>query len=317
MTHPMQGYITSGRSSFWLVPHITGRFFERRWEFSPWCGKYHLRRLRYIDNRDSYFDLQQHSQAKSLKEISRRPENRAMKSFIQSAASLLEQGIEACHLSPDNNLHDAIVPGYSYPLTEDGPTPLQATYERGLVGVLYADIVDYSRLSEEDEEGIQQRLAGSMEIMQAQINANNGRVVHLADDAVLAEFKDADSALHCAINVQLSARQGNANFHANQQVLFRIGVSFGDVITDQDDVFSNAVNLASRLEKLAHTGGICVAESIRHRLKDHPSFKFVATGKQYMKNISEPVQAFWIEFDAEQVENSDHTSAVKVSAVAS
>jgi len=240
-----------------------------------------------------------------------------MKSFIQSAASLLEQGIEACHLSTGNSPHDAIVPGYSYPLTEDRQKSLQASYDHRLVGVLYADIVDYSLLTEQDEEGTQHRLVESMKIMQAQITANNGRIVHLADDAVLAEFKDADGALHCAVNVQLSARQGNANFHAHEQVLFRIGVSFGDVITNQDDVFYNAVNLTARLEKLAHTGGIFVSESIRHRLKDHPSFKFVATGKQYVKNISEPVQAFWIEFDAEQIENSDHTSAITVSAVTS
>ena len=240
-----------------------------------------------------------------------------MKSVIHSAVSLLEQGLEACHLSPGNSPHEAIVPGYSYPLTEDRQKPLQAIYDRRLVGVFYADIVEYSHLTEQGEEGTQHRLDESMKIMQAQITANNGRILHLAGDAVLAEFKDADSALHCAVNVQLSARQGNANFHANEQVLFRIGVSFEDVITDQDDVFNNAANLAARLEKLAYSGGIFVSESIRHRLEDHPSFKFVATGKQYVKNISEPVQAFWIEFDVEQIENSDHTSAVRVSAVTS
>ena len=239
-----------------------------------------------------------------------------MKSFIESAVSLLEQGIEACHLSPGNSPHDAIVPGYSYPSGNDGQRPPKASEDRSPVGIFYADIVDYSHLAEQDQAGMQHRVVESMEIMLAQITENKGRIVHFADDSVLAEFEDADSALHCAINVQLSARQGNANFHANQQVLFRIGVSFGDAATDRDNAFKNAVNLAGRLEKLAHSGGICVAESIRHRLEDHPSFKFIATGNQYVKNISEPVQAFWIEFDAEQIENSDHTSSVRVSAIA-
>jgi hypothetical protein len=39
-------------------------------------------------------------------------------------------------------------------------------------------------------------------------------------------------------------------------------------------------------------------------------------GKQYVKNISGPVQAFWIEFDAEQVEKIDQTNFVRISAVA-
>ena len=244
-------------------------------------------------------------------------ENRAMKSVIHNAVSLFEQGLEACHLSPASSSHQAIVPGYSYPLTEDRQEPLQASYDRSQVGLFYADIVEYSRLTEQGEEGMQHRLAESMNIMQAHITVNNGRILHLAGNAVLAEFKDADSALHCAVNVQLSSRQRNANFHQNEQVLLRIGVSIGDVITDQDDFYKNAANLAARLEKLASSGGIFVAESIRHGLEDHPSFNFVATGKQYVKNISEPVQAFWIEFDVEQVENSNHTSAVRVSAVTS
>lgn len=240
-----------------------------------------------------------------------------MKSVINSAVSLFEQGLEACHLSPGNSSHEAIVPGYSYPLAEDRQESMQASYDRPQVGVFYADIVEFSRLTEQREEVMQHRLAESMNIMQAHITVNNGRILHLAGNAVLAEFKDADSALHCAVNVQLSSRQRNANFHDNEKVLLRIGVSIGNAITDQDDVYENAANLAARLEKLASSGGIFVAESIRHGLEDHPSFKFVATGKQYVKNVSEPVQAFWIEFDVEQVENSNHTSAVRVSAVAS
>ena len=240
-----------------------------------------------------------------------------MKSFIQNAVYLLEQGIEACHLSAGNRSSDIIVPGYSYLSTEEQHEPLAESCDRRLAGIFYADIADYSRLTEQDEEGTHHRLVESMKIMETHVAANNGRVAHFAGDAILAEFRDANSALHCAINVQLSARQLNAHLHANQQVLFRIGVNFGDVIADHGDIFGNAVNLTARLEKLAHTGGICVSESIMNNLKNHPSFKFVAMGKQYVKNISEPVQAFWIEFDAEQVENLDHSSVISVSAAAS
>jgi adenylate cyclase len=240
-----------------------------------------------------------------------------MKSFLQSAVSLFEQGIEACHLSTTNHPGDVIVPGYTHLLAANQQEPLPKSYDRSPAGIFYADIADYSQLTEQDEEGTHHRLVESMKIMQAHVAANNGRVAHVADDAILAEFKDPDSALHCAINVQLSARQWNADLHANQQLLVRIGVNFGDMIADQSDIFGNAVNLAARLEKLAYTGGICVSESIKHELKNHPSFKFLAMGKQYVKNISEPVQAFWIEFDAEQTENIDHTSVVRISAVAS
>ena len=78
---------------------------------------------------------------------------------------------------------------------------------------------------------------------------------------------------------------------------FRIGVNLGDVISERGDIYGNAVNLAARLEQLASSGGICVSESLRVKLEDHLSFDFIAMGKHYVKNISEPVQAFRIEFD--------------------
>jgi class 3 adenylate cyclase len=123
--------------------------------------------------------------------------------------------------------------------------------------------------------------------------------------------------LHCAVNVQLAARELNARFHVSERLLFRIGVNFGDVIADNEDIYGNAVNLAARLEELASSGGICVSESVRSELEDNPAFKFVALGKQYVKNISEPVQVFWIEIDTQQVVDAEFTRSLEVSAVAS
>lgn len=247
----------------------------------------------------------------------RQLEAKTMRPFIQNAVSSFKRGLEECHFQEVSSARENIVPGYSYLSTIDQREPLPEGCDRRRAGIFYADIADYSRLTEQDEEGTHHRLVESMKIMEAHVAANNGRVAHFAGDAILAEFRDANSALNCAINVQLSARRLNAHLHANQQVLFRIGVNFGDVIVDHGDIFGNAGNLTARLEKLAHTGGVCVSESIMSNLKNHPTFKFVAMGKQYLKNISEPVHAFWIQFDAEQVENFDSSREKSVSAAAS
>jgi class 3 adenylate cyclase len=240
-----------------------------------------------------------------------------MKPFIQNAVSYFVEKAEALHSTSTDGPHDAIVSGYSCPLTNDQQELCQDSCDRRQVGILYADIADYSRLTEQDEEGTHHRLVESMNIIEAYVAANNGRVAHTAGDAILVEFKDIDSALHCAVNVQLAARDMNAQLPVNQRVLFRIGVNFGDVIADKGDIYGNAVNLAARLEELAKRGGICVSESVRSELEDNPAFKFVALGNQYVKNISEPVQVFWIEFDAQQVGDADFTSSLKVSVMAS
>jgi len=203
-----------------------------------------------------------------------------MRPFIQNAVAYLMEGAETHQTAATDNSPDAIVSGYSYPLTktEEEMSPQRCDHRQ--VGILCADIADYTRLTEQDVEGTRHRLVEGMKIMEAYIAANKGRVVHTAGDAILAEFKDVDRALHCAVNVQLAARELNARFHVSDQLLFRIGVNFGDVIAENDDIYDNAVNLAARLENLANSGGICVSESVRLELEDNPAFKFVALGKQ-------------------------------------
>jgi adenylate cyclase len=236
-----------------------------------------------------------------------------MKSIIRNTVSYFERKAGVRHLTATDSPADVIVSGYSYPLIKNQQELSPESCDHRQAGILYADIADYSRLTEQDEEGTHHRLVASLKIMEAYVSANNGRVAHFAGDAILAEFKDADNALNCAINMQLSDRRRNAGFSSDRQILFRIGINYGDVIADQGDIFGNAVNLAARLEKLAHSGGICVSESVRHRLKNHPSFKFIAMGRQYVKNISDPVEVFRVDIGAERIEQIDHSCVANVS----
>lgn len=239
-----------------------------------------------------------------------------MKSFIQNAIATCKRGIETSLFPEAESSTPILVSGYGYPDSKKQSCARPEGIKRRLAGILYADIVDYGRLTEEDEEGTHLRLIEIMQVVKSYVGVNRGQVAHLAGDAILAEFKDADSALKCAINIQLAARRWNASLERDRQVRFRIGVNFGDVITGDGDIYGRAVNLAARLESLARTGGICVSDAARDNLTGHPQIKFVSTGTRYVKNLSEPVQAFWIEIDEQQVVDIDLSIAVKVSATA-
>jgi len=240
-----------------------------------------------------------------------------MKLLTQNTISLFEKWIAARQSYVPNIPGDAIVSGYSCTSGIDRQAALPKSCDRRLAGIFYADVAEYARPTEQDEEGTHLYLVEAMKLMQAHIDADNGRVAHFAGDAILAEFKDADSALHCAINVQLAARQWNATLDHESQVRIRIGVNFGEVIADHDDIYGNAANLAARLESLACSGGICVSDTVRTELANKSAFKFVALGKQYVKNASQPIDAFWIEFDPLQIIDTEQTGVVGISAVTS
>jgi class 3 adenylate cyclase len=240
-----------------------------------------------------------------------------MNSLIHNAITYCKRGINAGLSSAIELATPVLASRYGYPVFAGQSRSQSSHLNRRLVGILYADIVEYSRLTEEDEEGTHLRLVETMKIMTSHVTANHGRVAHFAGDAILAEFKDADSALHCAINMQLATLRQDSELDANHQVRFRIGVNFGDVITEEGDIYGKAVNLAARLESLASTGGICVSDIARSNLTSQSRCKFVSMGKRHVKNISETEEVFRIVIDAQQVEDIDLTSAVKLSAVAS
>lgn len=202
---------------------------------------------------------------------------------------------------------------------ECGGAAAESTRDAGRAqsGLLYADIAGYARLAAQPCETAQRRLEDAIKTMIANVAGNQGRIVHLAGDAVLAEFDSADSALHCAINVQLAARQWNDALGPEQQVKFRIGVSIGDAMPDHGDRHAAASGLAARLEKLASAGGICVSGTIGRALRAHPSFRFVPMDEQDGEDIGEPLQAFWIEIDSQRIGDPENSGADKVTALAS
>jgi class 3 adenylate cyclase len=103
---------------------------------------------------------------------------------------------------------------------------------RKLSAILYADVVDYSRLTGEDEEGTHRLLSEYLDRLSAHVKGNNGRVVHYAGDAMLAEF-DADvDAVSCGVDVQTDLHARNQALPEERRVWFRIGINLGDVIVD-------------------------------------------------------------------------------------
>ena len=81
--------------------------------------------------------------------------------------------------------------------------------ERKLTAIMYADVVGFSRLTGEDEEGtyrvLRERLARISELVSAQ----GGRVVKFIGDAVFAEFASVVAAVTCGTEIQAYLAETN------------------------------------------------------------------------------------------------------------
>ena len=165
--------------------------------------------------------------------------------------------------------------------------------ERRLAAILAADVVGYSRLMGEDEEGTLWALNSHLkELVEPLISEHNGRVVKTTGDGLLVEFSSVVDAVKCAVAFQKGMAERNNDVSQDRKIAFRIGINLGDIIVQDDDVFGDGVNVAARLEGLADPGGICISRAARDQIRDKLDYGLEDMGEVEVKNIARPVRAF-------------------------
>ena len=158
--------------------------------------------------------------------------------------------------------------------------------ERRLAAILAADVVGYSRLMGDDEEGTLARLkAHRGEVIDPAIGKHKGRIVKLMGDGALAEFASVVDAVRCAVDIQEAMSERNADVPEDRRIELRIGVNLGDVIIEDDDIYGDGVNIAARLEGLAEPGGICVSGTVFDHVEGKVDLNFADLGERQVKNI--------------------------------
>ena len=164
-----------------------------------------------------------------------------------------------------------------------------------LAAILAADAAGYSRLMAADERATVAALEAARRSFRTHIEQHQGRVIDMAGDSVLAVFESAAGAVTAALAVQSELETASASVPEDRRMHFRIGVHMGDVIEKADgSVFGDGVNIAARLQAAAPAGGVWVSDAVRGAVKSRVSALFEDQGDQQMKNIAEPVRAYFV-----------------------
>jgi adenylate cyclase len=166
------------------------------------------------------------------------------------------------------------------------------TVNRKLTAVLYADIADYSRLTQNDEVGTHQEAMAVLDEASIAITNGGGKVLRYAGDAILAEFESAVNATNTAVDIQQTLVVRNADKADADKVQIRIGLNIGDVIQDRGEIYGDGVNLAARLEAASEPGGLCISAAIYDQVKGKIQAEFRDGGRQTFKNITDPVSVY-------------------------
>ncbi len=166
---------------------------------------------------------------------------------------------------------------------------------RRLAAIVVVDVVGYSAMMANDEEGTLATLKAHRNETDPIVLNHGGRIVKGTGDGVLVEFPSAVEAVRAAVETQRLMAERNAAAPPDRRMHYRIGINLGDVIIDDDgDVYGDGVNVAARLESAADPGGICVSGSIHRQVQGVVEAQFESLGSLTVKNLPRPVEAWRI-----------------------
>jgi class 3 adenylate cyclase len=161
--------------------------------------------------------------------------------------------------------------------------------ETAFRAILFTDIVGSTSLTQTLGD------AAAMAVLRTHDDAvrdalarTGGTEVKHTGDGVMASFRSVASSVECAVLVQRSL--ADSATAATAPLSVRIGIAAGEPVTERDDLFGTAVQLAARLCAKADPGGILVSSAVRD-LALGKGFRFAPARSMRLKGFDEPVRA--------------------------
>jgi TolB-like protein/lipoprotein NlpI len=156
---------------------------------------------------------------------------------------------------------------------------------RRLAAIMFTDITGYTALMGNNEQKAFELLKMNRELQKPAIEKFNGRWIKELGDGIMSSFITVSDAVNAAMNIQKECI-------ARKEFQLRIGIHLGEVVFENDDVFGDGVNIASRIESLGIPGSVLLSKSVRDQLKNKSEFQFTSLGSFDFKNVDEPLEVF-------------------------
>ncbi len=153
---------------------------------------------------------------------------------------------------------------------------------RKVVTIVFADLIGSTALHERlDAESAHRVMAQYYRALHGAVAVHDGRVVKLLGDGLMAAFgiprvaeDDALRAVRAAAAMQAAFRDlCRAQPGGTLGAGLRVAVNTGEVVVsaDQADIVGDPVNVAARLQHLAHDGDVLIGEATRRLVGDRIS----------------------------------------------
>jgi TolB-like protein/class 3 adenylate cyclase len=162
---------------------------------------------------------------------------------------------------------------------------------RQLAAILFTDIEGYTTAMQQNEEKALILKDRHREVVESEHKHFNGKVIQYYGDGTLSIFTSAVQAVKCAVAMQRL-------FCKSPVVPVRMGLHSGDIIINDDNVFGDGVNIASRIESLGLAGSVLISDKVNDEIRNHPELKTLSMGTYQLKNVEREIEVFALDDEA-------------------
>ena len=175
------------------------------------------------------------------------------------------------------------------------------TSTRQLAAIMFTDIVGYTALMGHDEKKAFSMLRANRNLQQPLIEQNGGKYIKELGDGTLASFPTAIGAVNCACQMIKGCK-------SIEGLQLRIGIHLGDVVFENNDVFGDSVNIASRLQALAPPGGIWISETVHKNIANKEGITSTYVSEETLKNVRDAIKIYTVDIESFHEETALHLS---------
>ncbi len=154
-----------------------------------------------------------------------------------------------------------------------------------LAAILFADIVGYTSMMQEDEQSAVEKINRFRETVELIAEELNGKIIQYYGDGSLLLFNSSTDAAEFAKLLQ-------EDLYDQPRIPVRIGIHMGDVLIHTGNVFGDVVNIAARIQALAPAGGIYISEVVYRNIVNKKELDSVFIKEEKLKNVKEPIRIY-------------------------
>lgn len=162
-----------------------------------------------------------------------------------------------------------------------------AEHSHQLAAILFADIVGYTAMMQENEELAVEKINRFREVVELIAEELNGKIIQYYGDGSLLLFTSSTDAAEFAKLLQ-------EDLQNEPRIPVRVGIHMGDVLVHSGNIFGDVVNIASRIQSLAPAGGIYISEVVYRNIANKKELESVFVKEEKLKNVKTPVRIYEI-----------------------